>query len=310
MNYKLRFLLWFVNNVQPIRQVEYKDVPKQRKANERVSELGKVLFDKKVTVKEIKNSSMDGIPVRIYRNSDVTNQPVIIYFHGGGFVFYSIDSHDNVTRRLCVMNQCTVISVDYRLAPEHTFPAAHQDAYKVIEYVYQHASNLNIDNSKLIVAGDSAGANLAACASHHFKNHPNIKLAGQILVYPWLDGKLDTPSIEKYKAGYLLSKDAMVWFQKAYTPKPEDRCNPEVSPIYQDDFKQLPPCFILTAEFDPLKDEGFAYSEKLKEHGNIVWYKDYKALVHGFFNIPFISKEAFRAYEDIKAFLSKEVLKK
>jgi acetyl esterase len=307
MNYKLRFLLWFINNVQPIRQVEYKDVPKQRKINEKVSELGKLFFDKKVELKAVKDSSANGIPIRIYRYNDAPNQPVILYFHGGGFVYYSINSHDYVARRHCAMNQCTVISVDYRLAPEHTFPAAHEDAYSVIEYVYANAAALGIDHTKMIVAGDSAGANLAACACHHFKHHPQIRLAAQLLVYPWVDGKLNMPSIEQYKTGYLLTKGAIHWFQQAYTPNPDDHCNPEVSPIYQQDFKGLPPCFILTAEYDPLKDEGFAYSEKLKDNGNVVWYKDYKALVHGFMNMPFLSSESFRAYEDIRTFLHKEV---
>lgn len=139
---------------------------------------------------------------------------MIIYGHGGGFVYYNIESHDYVTRRLCAMNDCTVISVDYRLAPEHPFPAAHEDFYKVIEYVHQHAKELGIDASKIIVAGDSAGGNLAACAGHHFKNHATIKIAAQVLIYPWLDGKIASNSIEKYQTGYLLTKDAMLWFQQ------------------------------------------------------------------------------------------------
>jgi len=310
MNLKLRFLLWFVNNVQPIRQVDYKDIPGQRKKSEKVADLGKLLFDKKTDVREIKDSAVEGIPIRIYRYSAAPKQPVIIYFHGGGFVYYSIASHDYVARRHCALNQCTVISVDYRLAPEHPFPAAHQDAYTVIEYVSEHAAALGIDASKIIVAGDSAGANIAACACHHFKNHPKIKLAAQVLVYPWVDGKLDTPSIEKYKTGYLLTKDAMQWFQQAYTPDPADHCNPEVSPLYQNDFKNLPPCFVLTAEYDPLKDEGFSYSQKLKVGGNSVWYKDYKGLIHGFMNMPFLSSESMRAYSDIQAFLIQEVYSK
>ncbi|MBK9328879.1 MAG: alpha/beta hydrolase [Sphingobacteriales bacterium] len=310
MNFKLRFLLWFVNNIKPIRQVEYKDVPKQRKVNEKVSGLGKILFDKKTDVKETEDTSFHGIPVRIYRYSVSPKQPVIIYFHGGGFVYYSVESHDYVARRHCDMNQCTVISVDYRLAPEHPFPAAHQDAYTVIGYVHEHAAELGIDSSQMIVAGDSAGANIAACACHHFRNYPDINIAAQVLVYPWVDGKMDTPSIEKYQTGYLLTRDALLWFQQAYTPDPADHCNPEVSPIYQKDFGKLPPCFVLTAEYDPLKDEGFSYSQKLKEAGNAVWYKDYKALVHGFMNMPFLSSEAMRAYQDIQAFINLEVKSK
>ncbi len=307
MNWKLKTLLWFVNNVQPIRQVKDSEIPATRRKNIQVSGLGNLLFNAKVAVKEIKDFSIDGMQARLYRNSNQPNQKVIIYAHGGGFVFYNIDSHDYVTRRLCAMNDCMVISIDYRLAPEHTFPAAHEDFYKAIEYIHAHASELGIDGSKIIVAGDSAGGNLAACACHHFIHHKTIKIAAQVLIYPWLDGKTESISMNKYAKGYLLSKDAILWFQKKYTPNPEDYCHPEVSPIYQQDFKNLPPSFVITAEFDPLKDEGFAYAEILKENENIVLYKDYTSLVHGFINLPKLSDEAMQAYYDIQAFIKKVV---
>lgn len=307
MNWKLKLLLWFVNNVQPIRQVKDSEIAITRNKNMKAVALGNLLFNSKVAVKEIKNFSIDGIQARLYRNSNQPNQKVIIYAHGGGFVYYNIDSHDYVTRRLCAMNDCTVISIDYRLAPEHTFPAAHEDFYKAIEYIHTHAIDLGIDASKIIVAGDSAGGNLAACACHHFKHHKSIKIAAQVLIYPWVDGKLQSKSIKQFNKGYLLTEDALYWFQQKYTPKPEDKCNPDVSPIYQNDFKYLPPAFIITAEYDPLKDEGYLYSEKLKENGNIVLYKDYKSLVHGFINLPKLSDEAMQCYYDIQAFLKKVV---
>lgn len=307
MNWKLRALLWFVNHVQPIREVGIEHVNTARKASLRASELGKLLFDKKTPVKDIRNFKIGHIPVRLYRNSTEPDQKVILYFHGGGFVYYNIDSHDYVARRLCVSNNCTVISVDYRLAPEHTFPAAHEDAYQVVDHVYAHASELGVDATKIMVAGDSAGGNLAACCCHHFKNHPEIKLAAQVLIYPWVDGKIDSPSIEQYKQGYLLTKEAMLWFQKTYSPNPEDQCNPELSPLYQPDMSGLPPAFVLTAEFDPLKDEGKWYADKMRDAGNTVWYRDYKQLVHGFLNIPGLSDEGRQAFEDIRKFIREEV---
>lgn len=307
MNWKLRFLLWFVNNVQPIRQVDSINLEKERKMTLRASELGKLLYDSKKAVKDIRDLKVEHIPVRLYRNSTAAKQKVIVYFHGGGFVFYNINSHDYVARRLCVMNDCTVISVDYRLAPEHPFPAAHEDAYTVIRYIAAHAEELGIDPARIIVAGDSAGGNLSACAAHHFKKDPEVRIAAQVLIYPWVDGKLDSPSIDRYAEGYLLTRQAMHWFQDMYTPKKEDHCNPEVSPIYQDDFKNLPPAFVITAEYDPLKDEGIAYAEKLKEAGNVVIHKDYKELVHGFINLPALSEECMQAYYDIRAFISKVV---
>ncbi|HNM31459.1 MAG TPA: alpha/beta hydrolase [Chitinophagales bacterium] len=307
MNWKLRFLLWFVNNVQPIREVAIANIEEERKKTAMAAELGKLLFDNKTAVREIKNFKIEDIPVRLYRNSLQPNQKVIIYFHGGGFVFYNIDSHDYVARRLCDMNDATVISVDYRLAPEHSFPAAHEDAYSVIKYVAAHADALNIDASKIILAGDSAGANISACASHHFKNHPKVHIAAQVLIYPWVDGKLSSDSILRYKDGYLLTEKAMHWFQEVYTPNKKDRLNPEVSPIYHKEFKNLPPTFIITAEYDPLKDDGKSYADKLRNANNIVLYKEYKGLIHGFFNLPKLSINSMQSYYDIQAFLRKVV---
>lgn len=307
MTWKLKFILWFVNNVQPMRRVNLVDLDKERKNSLKASELGKFLFDKKMVIKEIKDFLIDDINVRLYRNSDKPNQPVLIYFHGGGFVFYNIESHDYVTRRLCAMNDCIVISVNYRKAPEHTFPSAQEDGFKVVEYVYANAAKLNIDASKIIVGGDSAGGTISACVTHHFKNHATIDIAAQVLIYPWVDGAVNTASIEKYSSGYLLTKDAIEWFQKIYTPNPADYLNPKSSPIYNSDFTNLPPAFVITAEYDPLKDEGIAYAEKLKANGNNVIHKDYKNLVHGFFNIPKVEDEAMQAYYDIQAFLKKVI---
>jgi acetyl esterase len=307
MNWKLRSLLWFVNNVQPIRSIENKEIENERKRLVRVSGLGKFLFDKKIPIRAIKNFKIEGIPVRLYNQSEHENKKVIFFIHGGGFVFYNIDSHDYVCRRLCDMNDCVVISIDYRLAPEHSFPAAHDDVFQVIEYVAKNAAKLGIDAQKIIVAGDSAGGNIAACASHHFRNHTQLKIAAQVLIYPWIDGKLQSNSIEKYSQGYLLTKEAMIWFQQQYIPNVEDRLNPLVSPIYHKEFNQLAPAFILTAEYDLLKEDGIVYAEKLKQHGNVVLYKDYPKLIHGFFNIPKIATESMQAYYDIQAFLKKVV---
>lgn len=305
MNWRLQFLLWFVNKFQILDKVDIKNIEKERKKSQQAAELGKWVFDNKVKIKSIKDEVIKNIPIRIYNNSNASPQKVIIYFHGGGFVFYNIDSHDYVCRRLCSMNDCVVISVDYRLAPEHSFPAAHVDAYTIIEYVAKNAKKLGIDATKIIVAGDSAGGNLAACAVHYFKNNPSINIAAQVLIYPWIDGKINSTSIEEYSSGYLLTKEGILWFQQQYTPKKEDQLKPEVSPIYHKDFSNLAPAFVLTAEYDPLKTEGKQYADKIKNAGNIVLYKDYKKLVHGFFNIPKLSQESMQAYFDIQAFLKK-----
>jgi acetyl esterase len=307
MNWKLKSLLWFVNNIQPLREEDAADIEGDRKRSLRATRLGKLLLDRKIPIKEIRDFAIQDVRVRLYRNSPAADQKLIVYFHGGGFVFYNIDSHDYVARRLCAMNDCIVISVDYRLAPEYAFPAAHEDAYTVIQYIAAHSSVFGIDPNKIILAGDSAGGNISACACHHFKNDKNVRIAAQVLVYPWIDGKIDSPSIEQYKEGFLLTKKSMQWFQKTYTPNREDYCNPAVSPIYCEDFTDMPPCFVLTAEYDPLKDEGRAYAEKLEASGNVVLYKEYKELVHGFFNLPGLSRESMQAYYDIQSFIKKVI---
>lgn len=200
------------------------------------------------------------------------------------------------------MNNCIVVSVDYRLAPEHTFPAAHEDAFTAIQWTRRTIHEFGGDPSQMIVAGDSAGGNLAACMAHKCRKE-NIPLLAQILVYPWIDGKLNNPSIDKNAKGYLLEKETMFWFQQQYTPRREDQCKPSVSPCYERDFAGLPPAFILTAQFDPLLDDGRKYSEQLRAAGVCVHYKEYPQLIHGFFSIPGVSKEAMQAYQDIRNFL-------
>ncbi len=303
MYWKLKYLLTFLNFIQPTRKVELSKINEERRKNIKVSQLGKVLFDKKEAVLSVVDSKIEHLPIRIYKNSKQEHQKVIVYFHGGGFCFYNIESHDNICRRLCKMNDCTVISVDYRLAPEHVFPSAQEDAFLVIEYIHQHARGFGINSNKIIVCGDSAGGTLSACATHHFKNHPEIKIAGQILIYPWVDGRINSASIEKFSTGYLLTKEAILWFQSVYTPNVEDRLNPLSAPTHHTDFSNLAPAFIATAEFDPLKDEGLAYAEKLKVAGNTVFYKDYSGLIHGFANIPNIAPNGMNLFDDIKQFV-------
>ncbi|HXH18941.1 MAG TPA: alpha/beta hydrolase, partial [Chitinophagales bacterium] len=207
-----------------------------------------------------------------------------------------------VCRRLCAMNNCIVVSVDYRLAPEHPFPAAHEDAFTAIKWVRANIEKFGGNASRLVLTGDSAGGNLCACMAHKCKRE-NIPLLAQILIYPWVDGKLTNPSINRNAKGYLLTKEAVFWFQQQYTPRKEDRCHPLVSPMYETDFSNLAPAFILTAEYDPLVDDGRAYYEKLKAASSRAEYREYKQLVHGFFSIPKVSKDAMQAYRDVKVFL-------
>jgi acetyl esterase len=302
MNWKIKLVLLFGKLRKPIDPDNATIHSLRSKANRAVW-YGNNLFDKKLQVKYITDTHADSIPVRIYRNSDAPAQRVIIYYHGGGFVLYGIKSHDNVCRRLCKMNNCVVVSVDYRLAPEHTFPAAHEDAFTAIKWVRKNIAQYGGNPDDLVVAGDSAGGNLAACMAHRCKKE-NIPLTAQILIYPWIDGAMNNPSIERNGKGHLLEKETMFWFQQQYTPNKEDYCRPEVSPCYEKDFTGLAPAFMLTAELDPLLDDGYKYFQQLKSAGNKGCYEEYKGLFHSFFNLPGVHPIAMKSYHDIREFLN------
>ena len=306
MNWKTRLVLLFANISKPLTVRRGKDIAVLRAESAKAARLGSLLFDKKIAVFNTQDIALLNFNIRIYRPTDKQQLPVMVYYHGGGFMLYGIDSHDLVCRRLCTMNQCIVVSVDYRMAPEFTFPTAHQDAFEAIRWTIENIKTYGGDTTKLILAGDSAGGNLAACMANKCRDE-KINVVAQILIYPWVDGKLDNPSIERNGEGYMLTRDSMLWFQEQYTPNPNDHCNPLVSPIYQQNFTDLAPAFVLTATFDPLIDDGILYAKKLQEAGNEVQYCEYKELIHGFFNLPYLSSEAIKAYNDIALFLKDKI---
>jgi acetyl esterase len=303
MNWKIKLVLWFTSLRKPAAMEANMSISELRKKSDKAAALGTFLFDKKTSIKKITDADANGITVRIYNNSDEAAQRVIVYYHGGGFVLYGLYSHDYICRRLCKMNNCIVVSVDYRLAPEHTYPAAHDDAFNTLKWVIVNVGLYGGNSNNIVVAGDSAGGNLAACMAHRCLKE-GIVLKAQVLVYPWIDGQLNNPSITKNGKGYLLEKETMFWFQQQYTPRLEDRCVPGVSPCYEKAFSGLAPAFILTAQYDPLRDDGLKYYEQLKTGGSVAQYREYDFLFHGFFNLPGVHKNAMQAYNDIRDFLS------
>lgn len=302
MKWKARVVLLFARLQKPISIKGGIDVATLRMRSSKAAKLGVKLFDKSVNIQTTYDTVANGVPVRVYKNSDAENQRIIVFYHGGGFVLYDVASHDNCCRKLCKMNKSIVVSVDYRLAPEHPFPAAHEDAFNALKWVHENAVQLGGNPKDIIVAGDSAGGNLSACMAHKCRKE-NIALKAQLLIYPWIDGKMNNSSIDRNGSGYLLEKSTLFWFQQQYTPKPEDHCVPEVSPCYEIDFKGLAPAFILTAELDPLLDDGKNYFHQLQRKSVRAEYKCYLGLFHGFFNIPGIDPTAQQAYTDIQQFL-------
>ena len=232
---------------------------------------------------EVTDLTANNVPVRIYRPSPDDNLPCLVYFHGGGWVIGDLETHDNICRNLAGEANCVVVATDYRLAPEHPFPAPLDDCYTVTEWVASNAGQLGIDASRIALGGDSAGGNLTACVSLKARREGGPSIVHQLMVYPVTDAALDTASYETNGEGYMLTKDSMIWFFDHYLGDSADRQHPYISPLREDDLAGLPPATIITAEFDPLRDEGEAYGEKLRAAGVDTLVKRFDGMIHGFF---------------------------
>jgi len=225
------------------------------------------------------------IALRVYTPAGPTPQPVVVFYHGGGWVIGSIDSHDATARALANRSGCTVVSVEYRLAPEHKFPAAAEDSYAATVWVAEHAAECGGDPTRLAVAGDSAGGNLAAVVALLARERGGPRIAFQLLVYPVTDCNYDTGSYTANAEGYFLTKASMVWFWDHYLSSAADAANPVASPLRAESLAGLPPALVITAEFDPLRDEGEAYAKRLEAAGVPVVCTRYDGVIHGFFGM-------------------------
>jgi acetyl esterase len=233
------------------------------------------------------------IPVRIYTPNGPAPFPVLVWFHGGGWVLGSLDASDHVCRELANAAACIVVSVDYRLAPEHVFPAAPDDCEAAYNWVLANAASFGGDPARVAVGGDSAGGNLAAVVSLRARAGGAQLPVCQVLVYPVTDHNFDRPSYAANGDGYMLTTRAMRWFWDYYVPTVEERGHPDASPLYAGaaDLSGLPPALVITAEFDPLCDEGEAYAELLRQAGVPVSVTRYDGVIHSFFGMfPAIDK--------------------
>ncbi len=226
------------------------------------------------------------IRVRVYEPpGDERDRGVLVYFHGGGFVTGSLDSHDGVCRALAAATPCVVVAVDYRLAPEHRFPAAVEDAWAATAWVAEHAASLGADPARVAVGGDSAGGTLAAVVALRARDR-GLPLALQLLVYPVCDLACDTASYRELADGYGLTAAAMAWYRDRYLGPAGDPADPEASPLRAPDLADVAPALVLTAEYDPLRDEGEAYAQRLRAAGVPVTLVRYDGLIHGFYRMP------------------------
>ena len=243
------------------------------------------------------------VPVRVYTPDGAGPFPVLLWFHGGGWVLGSLDGADGVARHLSHGADCVVVSVDYRLSPETKFPGALEDCYGATEWVVRNASGLNVDPARVAVGGDSAGGNLAASVSLMARDQEGPSLAFQLLVYPVTDRSFDTPSYLDNADGYLLTRDAMIWFWDHYLGRDEDANNVYASPLKAPDLSGLPPALVMTAEFDPLRDEGEAYALGLKRSGVSTEHTRYPGVIHGFFEMFGALDKADQAVADASSAL-------
>jgi acetyl esterase len=225
------------------------------------------------------------IPVRIYTPEGSGPFPALVWFHGGGWVVGDLESADATARHLTVGASCVVVSVDYRLAPETKFPGPAEDCYAATKWVAQNAASINADSGRIAVGGDSAGGNLAAVISLMARDRGGPPLALQLLVYPVTDRDFSTESYVQNAEGYQLTRDSMVWYWEHYLKADADAANPYAAPLQAQDLRNLPPALVITAEYDPLRDEGEAYAHRLEAAGVTATCTRYDGMIHGFFGM-------------------------
>ncbi len=244
-------------------------------------------------------SQAGGLPARVYSPSS-SAPGVVVYYHGGGWVVGTLDGWDASVRNLAAASGCDVVSVDYRLAPEHAFPAAADDAYDALVWA---ASGSGLAAGRpLVVAGDSAGGNLATVSALRARDSGGPSIALQVLVYPVVDCDTDRRSYREYDGDELiLNRRDMIWFWNHYAPDPAARANPYASPLRAPDLSGLPPAYLVTAEHDPLRDEGFAYADRLRAARVPVDHKHYGSQIHAFFTFTGVLDDADKAVAEAGA---------
>jgi acetyl esterase len=248
------------------------------------------------SVRELEAAGGPGpIPLRAYRplgSAADAVLPVLVYYHGGGWVIGDLDSHDVLCRELCNQSGCAVVAVDYRMGPEHRFPAAVDDALAATRWVRTNAGALKVDASRLAVGGDSAGGNLAASVALAARESGDLPIAFQLLIYPATDQRRGWPSHTTNGEGYLLTRDTMTYFHDHYIDDPKHDLDWRASPLLHADHRNLPPAFVLTAGYDPLRDEGLQYAHKLSEAGNRATLVNFERQIHGFITMGKVIDEA------------------
>lgn len=254
---------------------------------------------------EVRNLRLAGaegqLDARLYRPEDREDLPLLVFFHGGGFVIGNLDTHDNLCRSLAGLTGAVVVSVAYRLAPEHRFPAAPHDCYRATCDLVERARELGFDASRLALAGDSAGANLAIAVSRLARIRKGPRIAHQCLFYPAIDARCDSASQHEFAEGYFLTREQMQWFWRQYLQRPEQSDDALASPLLAEDLAGLPSTTLLSAEYDPLRDEGEAFARRLEQAGVQTRLERCEGMIHGFVSMSAFVSRAQAALESAAA---------
>jgi acetyl esterase len=246
-----------------------------------------------IEVAKVEELTAAGLPARLYVPDEPGPQPLLVYYHGGGFVAGDLETHDAPSRALCRHAGVRVLSIDYRLAPEHAFPAWIEDGLATYDWAVEHAAELGAD--RVAVAGDSAGGNIAAVIAQERRPGPAL----QLLIYPSVDQRGPRRSHELFGDGFFLTSALIEWYSGHFLPEQADRTDPRRSPIVAEDVSGVAPAIVITAGFDPLRDEGEAYAEKLREAGVPVLAHRFRGMFHGFINSVGVSPSCYGAVAEI-----------
>lgn len=256
-------------------------------------------------VRKVEDRNIPGpggtLPLRIYTPQGDGPFPILVYFHGGGWVLSNLETHDMLCRKLTNRAHCIVISVDYRLAPEHKFPAAVEDSYAATNWAAEHAHELNGDPTRLAVGGDSAGGNLSAVTTLLAREQGGPAISFQFLIYPATDhypASAQRKSFIENGEGYFLTNEGMRHFLDHYLESPEQSSDPRFAPLQAKDLSGLPPALVVTAEYDPLRDEGELYAERLQKAGVPVTLRRYDGMIHGFFTMAGVIDQSNKAIDE------------
>ncbi|MBZ5606212.1 MAG: alpha/beta hydrolase [Acidobacteriia bacterium] len=258
------------------------------------------------SIEDISIPSPDGpIRARVYTPEAASPCPALAFFHGGGWVICDLDTHDVVCRAIARRAGAVVASIDYRLAPEHKFPAAVIDCYEATKWVAANAAGLGIDPARISVAGDSAGGNLATVVCLRIRDEGGPAIVSQALIYPVTDlSSFETGSYREFAEGFQLTRSRMEWFRDQYLARPEDARDLYASPLLARDLRGLPPALVITAECDPLRDEGEAYAKRLRDAGVEVASTRYAGMIHPFFSLSGALPQALQAIQQVADFVA------